>query len=121
MGDAMRTTLDLILRDSCVPLTVMIGGGPFRRALRIWTDATMMGMALAKSLAECGAFDPTDLMGRFMRLWRDGESSPTGICFDIGMMVELHDQWILLAMADRMSFGVKFALGAPHTDGKSLF
>lgn len=85
VGDAVGTTLEFKARDSYAPLTDMIGGGPFRLAPGVWTDDTSMALALAESLAERGALDPADLMERFVRWWRDGEYSPTGTCFDIGM------------------------------------
>ena len=85
VGDAVGTTLEFKARDSYEPLTDMTGGGPFRLAPGVWTDDTSMALALAESLAERGALDPADLMKRFVRWWRDGEYSPTGTCFDIGM------------------------------------
>ena len=85
VGDAVGTTLEFKPRDSYEPLTDMTGGGPFRLAPGVWTDDTSMALALAESLAERGALDPADLMERFVRWWRDGEYSPTGTCFDIGM------------------------------------
>ena len=85
VGDAVGTTLEFKLRDSCAPLTDMIGGGPFRLAPGVWTDDTSMALALADSIAERGALDPVDLMERFVRWWRQGEYSPTGDCFDIGI------------------------------------
>lgn len=84
-GDAVGTTLEFRARDSYPPLTDMVGGGPFGLAPGVWTDDTSMALALAESLAERGGLDPADLMGRFVRWWRNGEYSPTGRCFDIGV------------------------------------
>ena len=67
VGDAVGTTLEFKLRDSCAPLTDMIGGGPFRLAPGVWTDDTSMALALADSITERGALDPVDLMERFVQ------------------------------------------------------
>lgn len=63
----------------------MTGGGPFGLAPGQWTDDTAMALALAESLAAHPAFDPRDLMDRFISWWRDGAYSCTGTCFDIGI------------------------------------
>lgn len=87
VGDAVGTTLEFKPRDSYLPLTDMIGGGPFRLKAGEWTDDSSMALALADSLLANEEFDPEDLMRRFVA-WRDkGEYSCTGSCFDIGMTV----------------------------------
>ena len=45
----------------------------------------MISLALAESWAVCGDLDATDLMTRFVDWWRNGNYSPTGRCFDIGI------------------------------------
>lgn len=85
VGDAVGATLEFKPRDTYTPLTDMIGGGPFRLAPGVWTDDTAMALALAESLAECGELDANDLMRRFIAWWREGEYSPRGDAFDIGM------------------------------------
>ena len=85
VGDAIGTTLEFKPRDSYAPLTDMIVGGPFRLPANVWTNNTSMTLALAESIAEHGTLDPADLMERLVRWWRDGEYSPDGSCFDIGM------------------------------------
>ena len=40
-------------------------GGPIRMAVR-----------LAESLLELGRFDPQDIVGRYLRWWREGPSTP---------------------------------------------
>ena len=52
-----------------------------------WTDDTSMALCLAMSLVECGGFDATDQMQRYVRWWREGYLSSTGSCFDIGNTV----------------------------------
>jgi ADP-ribosyl-[dinitrogen reductase] hydrolase len=85
VGDALGTTLEFSGRDSLPYHTEMTGGGPFDLAPGVWTDDTSMAMALADSLIACGGFDAADAMNRFVRWWRQGEFSPTGTCFDIGI------------------------------------
>lgn len=85
VGDALGTTLEFRARDTYAPLTDMVGGGPFKLAPGVWTDDTALALALADSLAGRDALDPHDLMERFLGWWREGEYSPTGECFDIGI------------------------------------
>ncbi|MXW04449.1 MAG: hypothetical protein F4Z81_05200 [Gemmatimonadetes bacterium] len=83
VGDAVGTTLEFKSRDA-QRVEDMVGGGPFSLAAGEWTDDTTMALALAESLADCGALDCRDLMDRFVRWMRKGEYSCTGHCFDIG-------------------------------------
>jgi ADP-ribosyl-[dinitrogen reductase] hydrolase len=85
VGDALGTTLEFSARDRLPHHTEMTGGGPFDLAPGVWTDDTSMAVALADSLIACGGFDAADLMNRFVRWWKQGEFSPTGTCFDIGI------------------------------------
>jgi ADP-ribosyl-[dinitrogen reductase] hydrolase len=85
VGDAVGTTLEFKERDSCQPLTDMVGGGPFDLKAGEWTDDTAMALALADSLRGRNDLDEHDLLQRFVD-WRDqGTYSCTGDCFDIGI------------------------------------
>jgi len=84
VGDALGTTIEFKARDSYPRQTEMTGGGPFGLAPGQWTDDTSMALALADSLIAHPAFDPNDLMTRFVNWWQHGEYSCTGTCFDIG-------------------------------------
>ena len=85
VGDALGTTLEFKARDTGPVVTGLVGGGPFKLRPGEWTDDTSMALCLAESLiAHDGGLDRTDLMGRFLRWYRDGENSVTGRCFDIG-------------------------------------
>jgi len=83
-GDALGTTLEFKSPDSFEPISDMVGGGPFGLKPGQWTDDTSMALCLAESLIECGGFDPADQMRRYLRWWREGYLSSTGVCFDIG-------------------------------------
>lgn len=84
VGDALGTTLEFHNRDHFPPLDDMIGGGPFELEAGRWTDDTSMALCLGESLVECGGFDPSDQMRRYVRWWRDGYNSSLPFCFDIG-------------------------------------
>lgn len=83
-GDALGTTVEFMPRGSFAPVTDIVGGGPFRLPPGAWTDDTSMALCLAESLLERGGFDPVDQLERYVRWYRQGHWSSTGICFDIG-------------------------------------
>jgi ADP-ribosylglycohydrolase len=83
-GDAIGTTLEFERPGTFTPIDDMKGGGPFRLAPGQWTDDTSMALCLAASLTDCGEFDPVDQLHKYVRWWREGYLSSTGICFDIG-------------------------------------
>lgn len=86
VGDALGSTLEFGPRIPSVAgfHTEMVGGGPFGLEPGQWTDDTAQSLMLAKSLVACQAFDPHDVMTRFVAWWRKGQGSCTGTCFDIG-------------------------------------
>jgi ADP-ribosyl-[dinitrogen reductase] hydrolase len=86
-GDAVGTTLEFKPPGTFIPLTDMVGGGPFNLKAGQWTDDTSMALCLAASLVECRAFDPADQMRRYLRWYHEGYMSSTGHCFDIGNTV----------------------------------
>jgi ADP-ribosyl-[dinitrogen reductase] hydrolase len=86
-GDALGTTLEFRSPGSFKPLEDMIGGGPFDLAPGQWTDDTSMALCLAESLIQCRGFDLSDQLGRYLRWFRTGLLSSTGVCFDIGNTV----------------------------------
>lgn len=83
-GDAVGTTLEFKPRGSFKPITDMVGGGPFNLEPGQWTDDTSMALCLAESLIEKKDFDPLDQMERYVKWYRTGYLSSTGLCFDIG-------------------------------------
>jgi ADP-ribosylglycohydrolase len=84
VGDAVGTTVEFKRPGTFPPVTDMTGGGPFRLQPGQWTDDTSMALCLAESLTTLGRFDPIDQLQRYVRWWREGHLSPTGVCFDIG-------------------------------------
>jgi ADP-ribosyl-[dinitrogen reductase] hydrolase len=83
-GDAVGTTVEFSPRGTFVPVTDMVGGGPFELSAGEWTDDTSMALCLAESLLHCRGFDARDQMNRYVNWWRWGYLSSTGACFDIG-------------------------------------
>jgi ADP-ribosylglycohydrolase len=86
-GDALGTTLEFQPPGCFKPLEDMVGGGPFDLAPGQWTDDTSMALCLAESLIQCRGFDLSDQLGRYLRWFRTGHLSSTGVCFDIGNTV----------------------------------
>ena len=83
-GDAVGTAVEFMPRGSFVPVTDMLGGGPFHLKPGQWTDDTSMALCLTESFIEKQGFDASDQMERYIRWYRDGHLSSTGRCFDIG-------------------------------------
>jgi hypothetical protein len=70
-----------------LPVTDMVGGGPFHLKPGQWTDDTSMALCLATSLLESQGFDADDQMQRYCRWQEEGYLSSSGRCFDIGNTV----------------------------------
>ena len=85
VGDALGTTLEFRPRDEGARIVDITGGGPFQLQPGCWTDDTAMALALAESLLASESLDCSDLMDRFVAWRQNGEYSPTGHCFDIGI------------------------------------
>ena len=87
VGDALGTTLEFRPPGTFPLLLDLVGGGPFGLQAGQWTDDTSMALCLAESLLVCHGFDARDQMRRYVRWWRQGYHSSTGVCFDIGNTV----------------------------------
>jgi ADP-ribosyl-[dinitrogen reductase] hydrolase len=87
VGDAVGTTVEFKPRGTFLPVTDMVGGGPFGLQAGQWTDDTSMALCLAASLVEKKGFDPVDQMDRYWNWYKNGYMSSTGRCFDIGNTV----------------------------------
>ena len=87
VGDALGAAIEFRPPGTFPPVEDMRGGGPFRLEPGQWTDDTSMALCLAASLVECGTFDPTDQMERYLRWLKQGYLSSTGRCVDVGHTV----------------------------------
>ena len=86
-GDAVGTAVEFQPRGFFLPVTDMIGGGPFCLKPGEWTDDTSMALCLGSSLVERQSFDPLDQMQKYCQWWNEGYLSSTGECFDIGSTI----------------------------------
>lgn len=87
VGDALGAAVEFMPPGTFAPLTDMIGGGPHDLRAGEWTDDMSMAVCLAESLVERRGFDPVDQLRRYLRWYREGYRSSTGVCFDIGITV----------------------------------
>ncbi|NJD58106.1 MAG: ADP-ribosylglycohydrolase [Anaerolineales bacterium] len=83
-GDALGTALEFKPPGSFIPISDLVGGGPFHLIAGEWTDDTSMALCLAESLIQKGGFDPVDQLERYLRWWHTGYLSSNGRFFDIG-------------------------------------
>jgi ADP-ribosylglycohydrolase len=84
VGDALGAPLEFMRPGTFDPVSEMLGGGPHGLMPGEWTDDTSMALCLAESLIESEGFDAIDQLQRYVRWWRSGHLSSTGLCFDIG-------------------------------------
>lgn len=84
VGDALGTTLEFMPPLTFAPITDIVGGGPFHLQAGQWTDDTAMALCLAESLIKYSGFHAKDQMDRYVKWYKQGYMSSTGICFDIG-------------------------------------
>ena len=82
-GDAVGTRVEFHPPGAFMPLTDVVGGGPFGPEPGQWTDDRSMALCLAESMIDCGGHDSADQMRCCGRWWKQGTFSPTGRCFDI--------------------------------------
>ncbi len=83
-GDALGAPLEGLPPGAFTPIEDMIGGGFHNLEPGYWTDDTSMALCLAESLTEQRGFDPVDQLERYLRWFREGHLSSTGVCFGIG-------------------------------------
>lgn len=84
VGDALGAPIEFMAPGTFEPLTDMIAGGKFKLERGQFTDDTSMALCLAESLYQKGQFNPQDQLKRYLRWYREGYMSSTGVCFDIG-------------------------------------
>ncbi len=82
--DALGAPVEFRQPGSFEPVTGFMAGGPHDLMPGEWTDDTSMALCLAESLVECRGFDAVDQLRRYVRWWKYGHLSSTGMCFDIG-------------------------------------
>ena len=85
VGDALGAPVEFMRPGTFDPVTEIMGGGPHGLMPGEWTDDTSMALCLAESLIQCRGFDAKDQLERYVRWWRNGHLSSTGLCFNIGL------------------------------------
>ena len=89
VGDALGAPVEFQERGSFPLVTEMRAGGYFRLPAGAWTDDTAMALCLADSLIAHPAFDPADMLNRFLRWMNDHENTSTGRCIGVGQNTKL--------------------------------
>ncbi|PHS33638.1 MAG: hypothetical protein COA82_08265 [Alkaliphilus sp.] len=85
IGDALGVPAEFKSREelSKNPIIDMVGYGTYSQPAGTWSDDTSMTLCLLKSLQT--GLDYTDIMSNFHKWYRDGEFTPYGEVFDIGI------------------------------------
>ena len=76
-------------RQQTVPVTDLVGGGPYNLKAGEWSDETATALALADSLVRCNGLNQRDFMESLVRLYNDGEYCHSGKCFDMDKTVRM--------------------------------
>jgi ADP-ribosyl-[dinitrogen reductase] hydrolase len=84
VGDALGAPVEFKEPGEFAPVTDYAYSYVWQIPPGYWTDDTSMAVCLAESIIHKGDIDPTDILMRFVRWYKHGENSPTGVCFDIG-------------------------------------
>lgn len=88
VGDALGCPVQFMDRTELKrrgPVTGMEGHGTYNMPEGTWTDDGSMTLALLTSIKDNDAIDLDDIMSRFVAWIRNGEYTPFGEAFDIGM------------------------------------
>ncbi len=88
VADACGVPVEFSYREDLdkSPVTEMFGYGTYNQPPGTWSDDTSMTLCLMDTL--CEKYELINTMEAFCKWYKDGEYTPFGICFDIGMTVE---------------------------------
>ena len=118
VGEAMGAPADFLtpaqIKERYGVITEMLGGGCHDLAPGETTDATEMMLCLAESLAERGAFDPEDVMRRYLA-WFDG--APRDVSLTVRTVLLSFRSGTHWDLTSRRAFEI---LGSPTADNGSL-
>ena len=67
------------------PVTDMRGNGTFKLPAGTWTDDSSMTLALLDSICKTDKLDLKHIMGNFVDWFDEGDFTPFGVSFDIGL------------------------------------
>lgn len=96
VGDALGAPVEFMKRGTFKPIDGYRDGGPFSLKAGYWTDDTSMALCTGLSLVNKNEMDGDDQFSGYLKWYRDGYMSSTGVCFDIGNQtkkaLELYEQ-----------------------------
>ncbi len=87
VGDALGVPVEFSSREErdADPVAEMRSGGCWEQPAGTWSDDTSLTLATMESIARLGGFiDYTDIMGNFLRWYREDAFTATGKRFDVG-------------------------------------
>ena len=87
VGDALGVPVEFMSRTELMknPVTGMREYGTHHQPMGTWSDDSSMALAELDSIRTVGTIDYTDMMERFSRWCMQGEYTPFGEVFDIGI------------------------------------
>ena len=85
-GDTMGVPVEFNSRGKLLlnPVTEMLEYGTHNMPKGCWSDDTSMTLATMDSIIKCKEINTNDMADRFIKWYRNGEYTATGIMFDIG-------------------------------------
>lgn len=86
IGDTMGVPVEFNSREKLLlnPVTEMLEYGTHNMPKGCWSDDTSMTLATMDSIIKCKEINTNDMADRFIKWYRNGEYTATGIMFDIG-------------------------------------
>ena len=86
VGDTMGVPVEFNSREKLLlnPVTEMLEYGTHNMPKGCWSDDTSMTLATMDSIIKCKEINTNDMTDRFIKWYRNGEYTATGIMFDIG-------------------------------------
>ena len=90
VGDALGCPVQFMSRSEIAgratgPVTGMESGGVYQMPEGTWTDDSSMALATLGSIRKLGEVDLEDIMTCFINWYEDGEYTPFGKAFDMGV------------------------------------
>ena len=86
VGDIMGVPVEFYSREKLLlnPVTEMLEYRTHNMPKGCWSDDTSMTLATMDSIIKCKEINTNDMADRFIKWYRNGEYTATGIMFDIG-------------------------------------
>lgn len=90
VGDTMGVPVEFNSRKKLLlnPVTEMLEYGTHNMPKGCWSDDTSMTLATMDSIIKCKEINTNDMADRFIKWYRNGEYTATGIMFDIGTTIQ---------------------------------